>query len=146
MRSITNFVEIDESLGTAGQPEPDQFALIKKAGYDLVINLVPFSSPEALPDEDELVAEAGLDYCHIPVIWTQPTRHDLEQFFGVLNENRGRKVFAHCVMNFRVSAFVFLYQALIEHVPLETARQAMLQVWTPNDVWQNFIEDCLHSG
>jgi len=144
LKSITNFLPIHENLGTAGQPEPEQFALIKQAGYELVINLVPPSSPESLPDEDALVAEAGLDYVHIPVIWTEPTRHDLDLFFAALEQSRSRKVFVHCVLNFRVSAFVFLYRVLIDGVPPETARQTMLQVWEPNPTWQQFIDQCLH--
>lgn len=143
MRSITNFLQIDDHLGTAGQPEPDQFALIKEEGFDLVINLVPSSSPDALPDEDALVAEQNLEYLHIPVIWTQPTRRDLDLFFEVLKANQDRKIFAHCVLNYRVSAFVFLYRVLVEQTPAEIARETMLKIWTPDPTWQAFIEDCL---
>jgi protein tyrosine phosphatase (PTP) superfamily phosphohydrolase (DUF442 family) len=140
LADIINYLEIDPRLGTAGQPDPDEFGDIQAAGYELVINLLPASSPDAIPEEPALVAGLGMEYLSIPVIWQQPTHENLSKFFADLHANRGRKVFVHCAMNMRVSAFVFLYRALVEGVPVATARETMQKIWEPNPVWQAFIE------
>lgn len=140
---IINYLQVRPGLGTAGQPSASEFAGIQAEGYQVVINLVPSSSPDALADEAAVVTGLGMDYIHIPVIWQEPSRVDLEQFFKVMDQNRERKVFVHCVMNMRVSAFVFLYRVTQEGVPVETARADMLRIWEPNPTWQHFIEECL---
>jgi protein tyrosine phosphatase (PTP) superfamily phosphohydrolase (DUF442 family) len=137
---IINYLEIDPWLGTAGQPTREQFAAVKDAGYAVILNLLPGSSPKALPDEPELVAGLGLDYISIPVIWEQPTHSDLDQFFQAMRANQGRKIFVHCAMNMRVSAFVFLYRVLVKGEPVETAEQSMHEIWEPDPTWQAFIE------
>ena len=62
---IVNYLNISDTLATAGQPVRQQFRDIKAAGYDLVINLAMPDSPNALPDEAELVAAHGMEYIHI---------------------------------------------------------------------------------
>jgi protein tyrosine phosphatase (PTP) superfamily phosphohydrolase (DUF442 family) len=143
VHQILNYQPISEALGTAGQPAADQFAAIKAAGYDLVINLAMPDSTDALPNEAELVGAHAMDYVHIPVVWDSPTAQDLERFFAVLEDNRERNIFVHCALNMRVSCFVFLHRVLRLGIPEETARQNMLAIWQPNEVWQYFIDDML---
>jgi len=42
---IRNFLRIDDRLATSGMPQPDDFAALRQAGFDVVINL-------ALPTSD----------------------------------------------------------------------------------------------
>jgi protein tyrosine phosphatase (PTP) superfamily phosphohydrolase (DUF442 family) len=146
LHEIINYLEIDPLLGTAGQPEKEEFSAVKAAGYELVINLLPPSSTDALPGEPALVASLGMDYISIPVIWERPTSANLAQFFESLRTNRARKVFAHCAMNMRVSAFVFLYRVLEERVQAEVAIEAMHMIWEPIPVWQSFIDEELRKA
>ncbi len=138
LRDITNYLEISPLLGTAGQPAREQFTAIKEAGYDVVINLLP--SPNTLPDEQALVTGLGLDYINIPVIWQQPTPANLDDFFQAMRANQGRKVFVHCAMNMRVSAFVYLYRVLVQSEPAETAEHSLKAIWEPDPTWQAFID------
>jgi protein tyrosine phosphatase (PTP) superfamily phosphohydrolase (DUF442 family) len=140
MSRILNYLLISDRLGTAGQPTADQFADIRAAGYKVVINLAMPDSTGALPDEETLVTALGMDYVHIPVVWEGPTLQDLARFFEVMEQYRDRKVFVHCAMNMRVSAFVFLYRVLHQGVPIEEARQALNQIWEPDGIWQALIE------
>jgi protein tyrosine phosphatase (PTP) superfamily phosphohydrolase (DUF442 family) len=144
IHEIINFLQIYPNLGTAGQPRRDQFTEIKAAGYGVVINLALNTSTGAILDEQALVTGLGMDYIHIPVVWEKPTSKDLKRFFEVMAQNQTRKVFVHCAMNMRVSAFIFLYRVLQLGVPMEIARQAMSQIWEPNHTWQTFIEDRLN--
>jgi protein tyrosine phosphatase (PTP) superfamily phosphohydrolase (DUF442 family) len=138
-----SYLRISEAIGTAGQPTAEQFGDIKAAGYEVVVNLAMPDSTNALPNESELVAEQGMAYAHIPVVWECPTAKDLEQFFAVMDEHRDKKVLVHCVVNKRVSSFIFLYRVIRQGVPPEDAREALLRIWEPNAVWQSFMDDSL---
>ena len=139
----TSYLAISPTLGTAGQPTPEQFATIRAAGYEVVVNLAVPESPNALPNEEELVTAQGMAYVHIPVVWEAPTAEDLDRFFAVMDRNRGRRVFVHCALNMRVSCFVLLYRVLRLGVPAEAAWQDVLAIWEPNPVWQQFVDDAL---
>jgi protein tyrosine phosphatase (PTP) superfamily phosphohydrolase (DUF442 family) len=84
-----------------------------------------------------------MEYVYIPVVWTAPQPADLSAFFKAMDERQDKKVFVHCAMNFRASAFVFLYRVLRQAVPLETAKQSMLEIWQPDETWQEFIDNSL---
>jgi protein tyrosine phosphatase (PTP) superfamily phosphohydrolase (DUF442 family) len=51
LEQIYNYEKVTEQIGSSGQPTRDQFALIKDAGYDAVVNLALPTSDTALPDE-----------------------------------------------------------------------------------------------
>jgi len=146
LAEIQDFIAISDDLGTAGQPSPDQFAAIRAAGYEVVVNLSMPDSPGAVPDEAGRIAGLGMEYHAIPVEWERPDLDDLEQFFAVMEQCRGRRVFVHCARNMRVSAFVFLYRVLRLDAPVEAAWHDVLRIWEPTPVWQSFIWTALHPG
>jgi len=143
LQQIRSYLRISDTLATAGQPAPEQFVAIRNAGYQVVINLAMPTSTNALPNEGEIVAELGMDYVHIPVVWKNPTANDLERFFAAMDSHQGRKVFVHCGMNMRVSSFILLYRVIRQGVPLETAREALSRIWEPDTTWQWFIDNSL---
>lgn len=76
-----------------------------------------------------------------------PTIDRLSQFFGVMQVYEGRKVWVHCAMNMRVSAFLYLYRRIVRMEPEAAARIPMDKVWKPDPTWQAFIDDALrHFG
>ena len=77
-------------------------------------------------------------YVHIPVVWEGPTEADLAEFFATMDRYSGRRVFVHCVLNYRVSVFVMLYRVLQLGQDVEAAWQSVRQIWEPNDVWLRF--------
>jgi protein tyrosine phosphatase (PTP) superfamily phosphohydrolase (DUF442 family) len=143
IQEIRSYLPISDTLATAGQPTPEQLAAVRDAGYQVVINLAMPTSTSALPNEAQIVAELGMDYVHIPVVWRNPTSADLERFFAAMDSYQGRKVFVHCGMNMRVSSFILLYRVIRQGVPLETARKALSRIWQPDATWQWFIDDSL---
>ena len=143
LADIYNFLPIDERWATAGQPTVEQFAAIKAAGYEVIINLGMPDSPRAVLNEMEVVAAQGIDYVAIPVVWEAPTGADLAAFFAAMNANQAKKRFVHCIANMRVSAFTFLYRVLVLGVPVEDAHQRLHQIWEPNPLWQQFIDEQL---
>jgi protein tyrosine phosphatase (PTP) superfamily phosphohydrolase (DUF442 family) len=146
LSDIYRFRSVTDNLGTAGQPTAEQFEAVKAAGYEVVINLAMGNTPRDLPNEAQLLAEHGIDYIHIPVVFERPTEADLNRFFDAMADNQDKKCFVHCIANARVSAFVLLYRVLRQGVPVEEARASMRQIWEPNATWQTFINDALAQG
>lgn len=138
MKSILNYISIDENLATAGQPSPEQFELIAKEGFEVVINLALCESDNALENEDKIVTSYGVSYVHLPVNWEKPQRKKLEEFFLILQALRGKKVFVHCAKNYRVSVFMYLYKKCI----LNQADVSLIapNEFSPNEIWQEFIK------
>jgi protein tyrosine phosphatase (PTP) superfamily phosphohydrolase (DUF442 family) len=144
---ITNYLPVSATIGSAGQPEPSDWQAIRHAGYRVVINLAVGESAPALAEEQNLVAEHGMAYVHIPVVWTAPTTQDLEDFFAAMDAAGDQKVFVHCVVNKRVSCFLFLYRVVRLGVPPEQAAKTMRVIWEPNEVWACFLQGSLvHFG
>ena len=138
--SITNYLKLSDRLATAGQPTAAQLRAIAEAGYQTVVNLAPPNQKNALPSEDTIVENLGMQYVSIPVAWENPTIADLERFFAVMQHSSDRPVFVHCAMNMRVSAFVYLYRHLRQGVSEEIAAADLEQIWVPNSTWQAFID------
>lgn len=146
INDITNYLEITPWLGTAGMPTADQIETIADAGYQAVINLALEESPGAIADEHERVTRLGMKYIHIPVVWESPQISDLEQFFATMQQLTGLKVFVHCVLNMRVSVFVYLYREIILKEDPEIAFQDLLKIWQPDDTWQDLMDTALDNN
>jgi protein tyrosine phosphatase (PTP) superfamily phosphohydrolase (DUF442 family) len=140
MEDIYNFLKISDTIATSGQPTSEQFWAIKKAGYEVIVNLALPESSNALPDEKQIVENQGMQYIHIPVVWENPTLENVTEFFHVMEENVDKQVFVHCAANMRVSAFMYLYRCLHEGISDEDAKKDLQKIWIPNETWQKFIE------
>ena len=140
--SITNFVQLTPDVGTSGQPTREQFAAIAQDGYAAVVNLALPTSDHAIADEGSVVTGHGMSYFHIPVDFKNPTTDDLNTFIGTMRALEGKKVLVHCVMNLRVSAFMYHYLKHVRGFDEAAARSPVLDRWAPkmDAVWKAFIE------
>lgn len=138
---ITNFVQLTDDIGTSGQPRREQFSTIAAAGYAVVINLALPTSDHAIADEGSVVTRLGMAYHHIPVRFDDPTVADWRAFAGVMRSCEGRKVWVHCVVNARVSAFLYHYLRHVRGLDEATSRSRILQGWQPHmdDRWRAFL-------
>lgn len=141
VETILNYYELPDGLVSSGQPTPEEFEALGDAGYQLIVNLVPTDASMALPNEQEIVENLGMEYIHIPVIWDSPQVGDVEKFFSVMQNNRDKKIFLHCEVNYRASSFLYLYRRKFLGVDEKTARQDLQWVWAPNPTWTKFIQD-----
>jgi len=133
-------LKIDAQLMTAGQPQPEHFAVLKQAGYEAVINLAMPTSPNWIADEGERWQQLGIAYQHLGVEWTRPGVEHLQQFFAAMDAKAGRKILVHCALNKRVSAFVFLYRVLRQGAAPDSAIEDLYRIWQPDPIWSAFIE------
>jgi protein tyrosine phosphatase (PTP) superfamily phosphohydrolase (DUF442 family) len=136
---ITNYLQISDRIASSGQPEDYQFKDIAEAGYDVVINLALHDSKNAVAEEGHIVSSLNMTYVHIPVSFDAPDVSHLRDFLKVMKALSHYKIWAHCVVNYRVSAFLYQYYRLVHGVPPQDAKKVMLSSWKPNVTWQRFM-------
>ena len=145
MNDIYNYWYYDENLSSSGMPTLEQMKLVAEAGVQLVINLAPHEVPNAIPKEDQLVNELGMEYLNFPVTWRAPEAEALTNFLDAMDANAGKKIHVHCEANYRASAFIMMYRVLRLGWRKEDAIPVMERMWNPEDfpVWQKFIDEHL---
>jgi hypothetical protein len=105
----------------------------------VVINLAMPSSENAIPEEGNIVSAHKMIYVHIPVPFAAPDVEHLKKVINVMDAFAKQKIWVHCVLNYRVSAFLYQYQRLVYGVTPEQAQKVMLSSWQPNETWQRFM-------
>ena len=141
LEHVLNFYQITADIGTSGQPTREQFGQIAQQGYASVINLAMHNSDNAIADEGSIVAALGMSYFHIPVPFDRPTAEHVRKFIQVLKALEGEKVFVHCALNWRVSAFMYKYLTLCKGLSAETSTSPLLRQWLPtmDTAWTSII-------
>ncbi len=143
---IFNFEPINERISTSGQPTPEQFEAARDEAYAAVINLAPSNENNALANEADLVAALGLEYYHIPMIWTDPKPEEFTAFCAAMEKVGNKKVLIHCIANYRVSAVFSSYAIKKMGWSLQRADELVNKIWTSipeypmNDTWQSYID------
>ena len=146
LSDISNYREYSSAFSSSGQPTKEQLVMLKDAGFERIIYLAFSNNRDALADEDVVVKELGMDYVHIPVTWDRPTASDFYAFAGSMQREPDRRTLLHCQVNFRASAFSFLYRVLHKNVPMADAKVDMDSVWLPNKIWRNLIFEILEEN
>jgi len=136
---IRNFVQLTERIATSGQPTPDQLPQIAAAGYRVVINLAMPDHPESFAGEAQQVSQLGMQYIHIPVPFDAPEPGHVRQFCEAIQQHEHEQVWVHCIMNYRVSAFLYLYLKHRRGYGEKEARSPMFDHWQPDPVWQEVL-------
>ncbi len=139
---VKNYLEISPRLSSSGQPLREDFKLIAKQGFQVVINLSMPDSKSALEDEGYLVSSMGMNYIHIPVPFDSPELSHLMAFSRAMDAFSGEKVWVHCALNYRASAFLYLYNRLTNNKTKEEAESYLFPDWEPNETWSAFISRC----
>ena len=142
-KQIFNFIQIDETTATAGQPTEEQLESLAAAGYKTVINLATLDPRYSLADEGRSSQSLGMIYHHIPVIWEAPTEADFAAFEKVMLALPAGKTLVHCYANYRVTAFYGLFA--LKHLGWSEQQLDELrsQIWAGSDfpIWEKFVAD-----
>ena len=136
---IVNFREYSPVFASAGQPNAEQLAQVREAGFERVIYIAYSDQENSLSNEDRVVKSLGMEYVHIPVEWNAPTASDFALFAAAMQSGGEKKTLLHCQVNYRASAFSFLYRVIYQDVPVAQAKADMNTVWTPNETWRALI-------
>lgn len=137
--SLKNFQQNTTALVSAGLPERTDFELLRKHGVGRVIDLIPGDRS----DERALVQSLGMEYFNVQVEWENPTLQNFKDYVHYMNVpgNKGDKTLTHCKLNWRGSAFVYLYRVTQLNEPEAVAKADMDKIWQPDDTWQAFINE-----
>ncbi len=143
---IRNWLRISDSITTSGRLTPGDPERLSEIGVQRVINLALDDHADALPDAAGLMEAAGLDYVHIPVPFDTPCDEHYRAFADAL-EASDAPVHVHCIMNFRVSAFLYRYHVEACGMAEPAAREVMEKIWSPHrtdhmevPAWRAFVE------
>ena len=145
VEDIINFRQYSPGFASSGQPTAEQLQAIASAGFERVVYVAYSDHDNSLANEDRLAKNLGLEYVHIPVEWDAPTASDFALVAAALQGASNRPTLLHCQVNYRASAFSFLYRVLYEGVDMREAKADMNSVWEPNDTWRSLIFEILQA-
>ena len=142
---IACWQRLDTRTTTSGCLQRQDINRLNAIGVRHVINLALDDHTLALPEEALLMAEAGIHYTHIPVPFDKPN-DDLFNVFRQAYEAADGPVHAHCIANWRVSAFFYRYNRDVKGMSEREARALMERQWAPETsnnpsapLWAKFL-------
>ncbi|MCJ2186924.1 protein-tyrosine phosphatase family protein [Novosphingobium beihaiensis] len=145
-QDIACWQRIDARITTSGRLSPADPQRLAALGVARVINLALADSPGALADEAALMAAAGLAYDHIPVPFDAPGESHLAAFSRAMEDAGESAVHVHCIMNWRVSAFLYRWNRA-QGMDEQEARALMHRQWNPTTstnqhapAWARFVD------
>ncbi len=138
-----NVVPIADKLATSGQPPASSLAVLSAEGFQAVIYLAPNTVQDAVPEEQDLLRQQGVEFVHIPIPFDAPSEAHLQAAFAALDRLSGKKTLVHCQVNFRASTVTFLYRVLRLHQDPALAWEAVTRVWVPQGPWRKLVTDQL---
>ena len=137
--NILNYIKINDQISTAGQPTKEEFKQIAIEGFEVVINLA-MHNKGALKKEDKIVSKNGMMYIHIPITWKGPEVDRVKLFLTLLEslEKEHKKIFIHCIMNYRASVLMHLYKKFVwKEKDMEFIAPTEYE---PDEVWQEILD------
>jgi len=140
MEEILNYIKINELISTSGQPSAEQFKQIAQNDFEVVINLALHDASNAIENEDKIVTDLKMAYFHIPVDFDNPKPSDVKLFLNTLQALGANKVWVHCALNYRVSAFMYIYHKYVLKTPFDDIDISLFQEWSPDTKWQEIIK------
>ncbi len=94
----------------------------------------------ALKKEDKIVSKNKMIYVHIPITWKAPEIDRLKLFLYILKtlQKENKKVFIHCIMNYRVSAFMYQYKkSVLKQKDIELISP---KEFNPKKAWKELMQ------
>ena len=117
---IRNFLQVTPQFCTGGQPRIEHFAKLKADGVRAVLNLRQPSEHRA-DEERAAVEQAGLKYFNVPVVYTNPTDAQVDEFLKITDDPSNRPMFIHCTAAIRVGAFWTIRRVLRDGMTIDAA-------------------------
>lgn len=145
LEEISNYREYSPQFSSSGQPDGEALKALAGEGFERIVYVAYSDHEHSLPNEDRLVKDLGMTYVQVPVEWNAPTLKDFELVAAALEADADARTLLHCQVNYRASAFSFLYRVLYQGADMAAAKADMNSVWTPNETWTRLIFDVLEA-
>lgn len=139
MKNISNYIKVNKNIATSGLLSKKDIEKISKKGFDVIINL-SVDDDRSLAHEGKIVSKNGMVYIHIPISWAKPQKDRMYLFFHILDGfiKENKKVFIHCMKNYRVSVFIYLYKRDI--LKERNATFIAPKGYKPTKVWKKLLQ------
>ena len=128
---IRNFLQVNPDFCTGGQPRLEHFAKLKADGVKAVLNLRTPGEHRA-DEEQQAVEKAGLKYFNIPVVYTNPTDAQVDEFLKITDDPANRPMFIHCTAAIRVGAFWMIRRSMRDGLSADDALEDARKVGLTN--------------
>jgi hypothetical protein len=141
LSDLKNYQVNSPKMVSSGLPNQTQFEALKKIGVTKVIDLIPGDRGE----EADLMKSLDLSYYNVQVDWENPTIENFQDYVLSMQQSKGSEgmTLTHCRLNWRGAVFTYLYRVTVLKESAALAKQDMLAIWQPNEVWQDFIDKVL---
>jgi uncharacterized protein (TIGR01244 family) len=128
---IRNFLRVNESFCTGGQPSLEHLAELKAEGVRVIINLRTPGEHDAAAERAE-AERLGLRYINIPVVSASLKDEMADEFLKATDDAANRPAFIHCGSATRVGAFWMIRRALRDGLTIEAAEAEARKVGANN--------------
>ncbi|HWC77202.1 MAG TPA: protein tyrosine phosphatase family protein [Blastocatellia bacterium] len=128
---IRNFLRVNESFCTGGQPRIEHLEKLKGEGVKAIINLRQPTEHRA-EEEEARAKELGLRYYNIPVVYGEPKDEQVAEFLKLTDDPQNRPAFIHCTAAIRVGAFWLIRRVLKDGWSFESAEEEAKKVGLQN--------------
>jgi tyrosine-protein phosphatase SIW14 len=91
-KGIPKFGEVTPRLYRGGQPTEKGFAVLKKMGVHIIVDMRSGNRDA----EKEMVTKLGMEYVHISWHCPFPTDKPFARFLKIIEDNPDQKIFVHC--------------------------------------------------
>jgi protein tyrosine phosphatase (PTP) superfamily phosphohydrolase (DUF442 family) len=141
---IPNAGQITSELYRGAQPREQGLPELKKLGITTIIDLRG-ENAETIAWERKQAESLGMLFVSIPVSgWSPPTDEQVVQFFSIVRDNTGHKIFVHCRFgDDRTGVFVAIYRMAFEKWPAEQALKEMY-FFGFNGFWHPAMKSFIH--
>jgi len=68
-----------------------------------------------------------------------PTKGHVWQFCKIVGVLKGKKIWVHCIINHRVSVFMYHYLSKVENVDETAAMSPVFNEWSPDGEWKALL-------
>jgi protein tyrosine phosphatase (PTP) superfamily phosphohydrolase (DUF442 family) len=140
MIQISNYYSYSELLAAGGQPSAEQLESLNKEGFELIINISPASTRNALPNEHQLVENLKMDYIHFPVDCSNLRESHYVTFRSIMESAKGRKTFVHCGGNIKTSNLIHMYNVLELNADESESVKVLRKIQNPEEKWFSFFK------
>jgi len=139
VKKISNYIKVNNNISTSGLLSKKDIEKISKKGFDVIINL-SVDDDRSLAHEGKIVSKNGMVYIHIPISWAKPQKDRMHLFFHILDGfiKENKKVFVHCMKNYRVSVFMYLYKRDI--LKERNVKFIAPKGYKPTKVWRKLLQ------
>lgn len=137
--NIQNYYQYNNFLASGAQPSPEDISNLKELGFDVIVNISPASTRNALKDEATVVEQHKMDYVHFPVDCSNLRPTHFTTFKGILSGFENKKVFVHCGGNIKSSNLIHMYHVLEKGADEAESYLTLKKIQTPEGKWFNYF-------